>query len=916
MSGLATSVTLGPYANDSFYELTVTSGNVTAQCYDALINGAIPSVTIANLGSAQSAVVGSELAVEGVLFSYSDGEFNPSATGKSTYFASGMMTVQKDCNLHIASGSILDFSGIPNTAIPAGSNGSVIINSSDASKLAESGAPTVEKRFSVATWVPDSAYIPLPSDKAAIDAGISHIKKCGYNAIRIHGVENWLMGGQDGSVSFNPARLDSFYYFLAECKRVGLYWIINPQSYNLYTDMDGATNRFSYTSATNCKPRIYVEQDIRDNWKAGFVALYLSVNPYTGISTIQDPALAQIELFNESGVAFVAAEAFPSQWKTRTSGSAVAAKTWVEWLSDTTAAHGYTSLAALNTSWGTSHASYAAAADQATPALISGMASTQQSIDAVLYGLFLEDDLAAFYQACLTEWGYTGLSCMHNLFPNNIVSRNVGKLAINKVCNTHGYPMLAPSLTNGASLSKNNGPIWESESWLVATSMMGSGKPKWYGEHGWPAWGKYRNQYPILYAMAGMQGAVAVSYFSQGDFFAKSYNNDTSTHGQRIRRIEPYHNPSDPINDFTRVLQAVLFARKDISESSVTNGLILNDRYYGVAPRNAGRIIRACSYLYQPLQFSSALSKTSLNYTADTTDDTLAATYNAKSWLQLLQDAQTAGAVTSDNLSLTSATTNNGAISAVATTGSVAGGTASVTQPILTIGVNTLVNGDVIFITNLTGSTGTWPATNNKNSVCIVNVLDATHIQITSGLNLTGLSGANFTAGSWCEGPNILQSGTKEWGMSRRLGFCWIDTAKTKYIGNVSAALPVALSGMSVSDISKGAALFITSIDGNPLSLSKRMLIGLVGNSKNSGMTFTDSTEKTLVNTGDYPILTDDVTCSFRLNNIPSGTPILRKIKRDGSYANYQPERVPVDTTGVYVAVRSDVCNFWELVIK
>ena len=191
-------------------------------------------------------------------------------------------------------------------------------------------------------------------------------------------------------------------------------------------------------------------------------------------------------------------------------------------------------------------------------------------------------------------------------------------------------------------------------------------------------------------------------------------------------------------------------------------------------------------------------------------------------------------------MSLVSATVNNGVISAVATTGTVAGGTASVTRPILTIGTNTLVNGDVIFITNLTGSVGTWPSTNNKNTTCVVDVLDATHIQIVSGLNLTGLIGTNFTAGTWCEGANVLQSGTKEWGMSRRLGYCWIDTAKTKYVGNVNAVLPVSLNNLRISDLSAGAAVFITSMDGNPITSSKKMIIGLVGNSKNSGMTFTD----------------------------------------------------------------------------
>ena len=92
------------------------------------------------------------------------------------------------------------------------------------------------------------------------------------------------MAGQKGNLSFNEDRLDLFYYFLAECKRLGLYWIFNPQSFNLYLDMNGANNRFDYTDTSNCKSRIYTEQDVRDNWRLGFDKLYNRINPYTGIN--------------------------------------------------------------------------------------------------------------------------------------------------------------------------------------------------------------------------------------------------------------------------------------------------------------------------------------------------------------------------------------------------------------------------------------------------------------------------------------------------------------------------------------------------------------------------------------------------------------------------------------------------------
>lgn len=58
VSSATSSMTLGPYDDNQFYELTVNSGAVSVSCYDALINGVTTSVALADLGGAQVAGVG------------------------------------------------------------------------------------------------------------------------------------------------------------------------------------------------------------------------------------------------------------------------------------------------------------------------------------------------------------------------------------------------------------------------------------------------------------------------------------------------------------------------------------------------------------------------------------------------------------------------------------------------------------------------------------------------------------------------------------------------------------------------------------------------------------------------------------------------------------------------------------------
>lgn len=833
--------------------------------------------------------------------------------------AAGTWTNLLDETLHVAGSTALDHSTWRQTAVPAGSRGRI---TASGGKLYEDG---VAVRFNIATLAPDATFVTLSKTNAEIDAATAHLARCGYNALRVHGIENWLMAGVSGAAVFPDAALERMDYLFASLKAQGIYLVLNPQSYNLFTEMGGTTNRFTYTEASSCKPRMYVEQEIRANWKAGVAGMWNRVNRYTGINILQDPACLLLELYNESSATFCGgggiSGVFPTKWKTRTVGSTAAAQTWGEWLADSTKGHGYADLAALNASWGAAHASFAAAASSDPPLLNINLPATQQAIDVVLYAQYLEDDLGTFYAACLAEWGYLGQSCMHTMYPQLMEVRGVGKQAVNTVANWHGYTLIAYDTNPGTTLTQPNNPIWEFETVPLMTPCARNGKPLWGGELGWPLWGKYRNQFPIITAALAAQGASAVSHFAQGDFFAPAYYNDQTVHGNRLRRLDPYHGPADPITDFVRVLQTALMVRGDMPELGNQQTLILNDRHNGVSPRVTARIGRTFFTLLQPLYLMSALRKVNLAWTSDTTDDTLATTWNPKSWLTLLQEANAAGAVSADNLGLVSATANSGTIASIALTGTVGGLTASAAQPVLELTGNTLVNGDKINVTNLTGSSGTWPGTSLRNGVIQITKGTGAYVQATSGLNLTAASGT-MTAGTWCELGNVIESGDKSWGMSRRLKRAWINTAKTIYFSHDAGALPVSYGALTVTALDNGGALFVTSLDGQPIATSPRLLIGLVGDSQNTGMSFTDGTRRTLSASagsgGEYPVQTQDCTASISLLLTRAQEFKLYRLQRDGRRnVGETPTSINAATGALLLSLRTGVVYpspFFELV--
>lgn len=764
--------------------------------------------------------------------------------------------------LQVAPNTALDFSSLRLTAVPAGSNGRIRINSNDSTKLAETNTPTTAIRMQIATWAPDISEVPLPMNKDEITAGIANLAAAGFNAIRIHGIEYWIMAGTNSELEFPSDRLYYFDWFLSECKRLGLYWIINPRQPELY---QAGPSRFSMPgSAKNYKQRIFVQQDARDNWRAGFNLLYNRVNQFTGINILQDPALFLIECFNECGAAFVASAAWPAVWRTRDFAQGTGAQTWLEWLSTKYSGN----ISSLNASWGTGYVLFTDIPDPSGTELPTNtIVGTQRTIDVGLYIAYLDSALATYFQGEMSYFGYTGLYVSIIAFPYAQFLRQSAGDTGNSVNNLHHYTFLAPFPTNGAVLTgvTSNGPIWDFESWVYTPSMYTGSKPSYMGEYGWPYWGQYRNQYPMLYAFAAFGGVSGVSLFHQGNFFTPTYK---STSPSRVATLFPYSGSGDPVVLYTQAAAFFAFHKGYITEGTLGKTLIMNDNYYGFSTRNTGRLARAFSNFFLPTQSYGGLVKTQTTYTTNLTDDSLATTEANKSWATVCSDMLTATAITADNLSYISSVANNGTITAVATTGVVGTVTASLTQPVLTLsGANTLVDGDQIAILNMTGTPGTWPGTSKLGTRAYIKQTGvANRVQITSGLDLTaGLSGANFTAGTWSEFANVMQNSTKELTISRRNKYVVADTTKFKFVAVTTGFTLPTISSVSSISMSDSSSFFIASLDNNVITSSTRLLIGVCGNAQNTGDVYSGD-RVTLTTAGTYPIQYQDNTLSFTLS--------------------------------------------------
>ena len=191
------------------------------------------------------------------------------------------------------------------------------------------------------------ANFPRHEDAAKVAA---HLAKLGVNGVRIHHHDTapsprGLWGPVvDGRRTLDPQQVDRFDYFLDQLHQHGIYVNLNLHVGRTFTEAEGfETKDLPYAVRYN-KYLLYFEPRMRERFKE-FCREYLAHhNPYRQLKRTADPGIAMVEITNENsfsrlgpGIAAALPEPYCGEFR----------RQWNRFLADR-----YEDTAALKTAWG------------------------------------------------------------------------------------------------------------------------------------------------------------------------------------------------------------------------------------------------------------------------------------------------------------------------------------------------------------------------------------------------------------------------------------------------------------------------------------------------------------------------------------------------------------------------------------
>ena len=190
-------------------------------------------------------------------------------------------------------GSALDFSDLRGTGRPAGKYGRVIIRNGH---FEFKKSPGLARRFFGVNLCNDANYPPTMTAARALAARLA---RNGYNAVRIHHHDAPMVSKSNDGLTVNPEMRRRFDSLVAACVEEGLYittdfyvsrWIALPTV---------GINEPGLMPNGTFKSLVYVDEHVFGNY-IRFVREFMTrVNPFTGRSLAEEPALACVALVNE-----------------------------------------------------------------------------------------------------------------------------------------------------------------------------------------------------------------------------------------------------------------------------------------------------------------------------------------------------------------------------------------------------------------------------------------------------------------------------------------------------------------------------------------------------------------------------------------------------------------------------------------
>ena len=464
--------------------------------------------------------------------------------------------------LYIKSGSALDLTGIVGRE-PAGIKGRVIVN--DRGQLAFAQESEKEVRFFSLQMMPlfrlnDISHAEMTELAAAI-------ARQGYNMVRLHFLDSFLLNSPNGAnlknvpryrlperaeeIKFDPERLDDFFFFIAELKKNGIY--INLDLMSSYVGYDnGKLGGVNKTGDYNTKIQMFVNPMFRQNWRAGVTKLLNTVNPYTGVTLKEEPAVGLAVCLNEQEI-LLGFRDYSQAFKTP----------WHEWLK-----RKYGDYKSLYRAWkgrcGKVTLAESNDFEQVPGINEEAMASTPAGCDMSRFCGDMETEMSRFYCDTLQEIGYTGLVSNWNMRTRlcTVPARAQFPLLVMNCYHAHpSYGDDKPFVSQNSALG-NGGSSFNSQA--VARFLD---RPFFNTEFGLVFWNPYRHEQGLLYgAGAAFQGWSGLT----------CHADQVTARGNVLRWFDT---GKDPVIRAAELVTAFAFLRCDVKPSPHTIEIPVNDGF-------------------------------------------------------------------------------------------------------------------------------------------------------------------------------------------------------------------------------------------------------------------------------------------------------------------------------------------------
>ncbi len=203
--------------------------------------------------------------------------------------------------LEIAPGGVFDHTHLLDA--PAGKHGALRIT--EAGQFEFTGRPGQRVRFAGVNLNFSAQFL----SNADADQLAETLARSGYNTVRFHHFDNELRESleptPDGPLfTLNAAKLERLHYLFAAMKQRGLYISIDLYSIRGFNAAEIA--RFGLTSSSLSsnafKALIPIDENAYQSWRRYAELLLTSVNPHTGMTWAEDPALIGICPVNEDNL--------------------------------------------------------------------------------------------------------------------------------------------------------------------------------------------------------------------------------------------------------------------------------------------------------------------------------------------------------------------------------------------------------------------------------------------------------------------------------------------------------------------------------------------------------------------------------------------------------------------------------------